>query len=256
MKPTRSRWSRWLGRGGPTDLPLATVLSPAPAASVVVPTVPPVDSVSSDQGISDAAAAARAAEVEHFRRAQAGDFAACEAIVQARRDSMYRLVAGLLENPADIEEVVQEVFFSVFRNLQQFTFDSSPRTWMTRIAINAALMRRRSERRRPLLALADFRSGGANPDMQAMWQQEGSARRGPEALVLSRELGQASQGAMAKLPEKYRLVLQLRDVEELTAEEVAQALGLTIPTVKSRLHRARLAVRHALTGHFEQRPAP
>jgi RNA polymerase sigma-70 factor (ECF subfamily) len=206
----------------------------------------------SEAAVGPAAAGCAVAQLDEpalFRAAQSGNFAACEQIVLARRDSIYRLVDGLLGNPADTEEVVQEVFLSLFRNLHQFAFESSPRTWVTRIAIHAALMRLRSQRRKPLLALDDYRSGSASPDEAALWQPS-PWHDLPDRAVLSRELTAAIHRAMHRLPEKYRLVLQLRDVEDLTAEEVAQTLGLTVPTVKSRLHRARLAVRHALEGYF------
>ncbi len=186
-----------------------------------------------------------------FAAAQGGDFAAFETVVQRYHDRIYRVVVGMVKNPLDAEEVVQETFLSVFRQLHRFQHESSPKTWILRIAVNAALMRLRSGRRKPLLALEDHRSGGGEAAAEPFWAPNPWASL-PDALVLNAELRAYINKALDKLPEKYRLVLLLRDVEEHSNDEVAHALGLTLPTVKARLHRARLFVRQELEDYFRR----
>ncbi len=186
-----------------------------------------------------------------FAAAQGGDFGAFETVVQRYHDRIYRVAMGMVKNPLDAEEVVQETFLSVFRQLHRFQHESSPKTWILRIAVNAALMRLRSGRRKPLLALEDHRAGGSEAAAEPFWAPNPWASL-PDALVLNAELRAYINKALDKLPEKYRLVLLLRDVEEHSNDEVAHALGLTLPTVKSRLHRGRLIVRQELEDYFRR----
>ena len=194
---------------------------------------------------------ATATDVALLSAAQVGDFTAFEAIVQRYHNRVYRLVIGMVKNPLDAEEVVQETFLSAFRGLGSFKYESSPKTWISRIAVNAALMRLRALRRKPLLSLEDHHAGCEPRDDVPFWAPS-SWNRLPEAAALSAELRTTIGQAVDKLPEKYRLVLLLRDVEGNNTEEVATTLGLTCPTVKSRLHRARLFVRQELETYFRR----
>jgi RNA polymerase sigma-70 factor (ECF subfamily) len=113
-------------------------------------------------------------------------------------------------------------------------------------------MRLRRQRRKPLLSIEDTRPSFSE-DGTKFINPPGDWARNPDEQLLDRELGARIESAIAELPEKYRLVLLLRDVEELSAEEVADTLGVTIPTVKSRLHRSRLIVRDRLEDYFSRK---
>lgn len=192
-------------------------------------------------------------DIALFAAARDGDYGAFEEIAERYHGKVYRLVIGMTKNHVDAEEVVQETFLNVFRNLASFKGESAPGSWIYRIAVNAALMRLRSQRRKPLLSLED-RAIGAGVDVDVpFWSPSSNWARQPDDRLLSKELGAHIEAAMDKLPEKYRLVLLLRDVEGHSNEDVAHALGLTLPTVKSRLHRARLFVRHELELYFAKK---
>lgn len=139
-----------------------------------------------------------------------------------------RCIRSMVRNAADSEDLVQEVVLKVWRHLSTFRSESSFRTWLTRVAINEALQSYRRERSKPLCqALGDF---DALP----------SHAESPHQSYARIEMAQALHGAVAELPAKYRQVLTLRDFEELSAQETALRLQSSIPTVKTRLFRARL----------------
>ena len=192
---------------------------------------------------------AAASDIDLFAAAQAGDYGAFEAVVKRFHQRVYRLVYGLTKSVQDAEEVVQETFLNVFRGLPSFKNESAPGSWIYRIAVNAALMRLRSRKRKPLLSIEDKKPGLDSLDEAGVWPRSNWARR-PDDGLLSKELVTHVADAIERLPEKYRLVLLLRDVEGQSNEEAAHALGLTLPTTKSRLHRARLFVRHELERYF------
>jgi RNA polymerase sigma-70 factor (ECF subfamily) len=136
-------------------------------------------------------------------------------------------IRSMVLNPFDSEDVAQEVVLKVWRRLSTFRSESSFRTWMTRIAINEALQSYRQQRRLP-----DLRSPSDFGDIP-------SAEDSPhQAFVRLQEI-QAVRNALEELPNKYRRVLILRDLEELTTGETAQRLQSTVPAVKTRLFRAR-----------------
>jgi RNA polymerase sigma-70 factor (ECF subfamily) len=184
--------------------------------------------------------------------ARGGDYAAFERLVLRFRDRVYRLARGMTANEAEAEEVVQDTFLSVFRKIATFRGDSSVSSWVYRVAANAALMRMRRERRKPLLSIEDT-SPDFTEDGTRFIDAPGEWARQPEEQLLDRELGARIESAIGELPEKYRLVLLLRDVEGLSNEEVADTLGVTVPTVKSRLHRSRLFVRDELETYFRKK---
>ena len=192
-------------------------------------------------------------DLQLFAAAQGGDYAAFEAIVARYHERVYRLVHVMTKSDTDAEEVVQETFLSIFRNLSSFKGESAPGSWIYRVAVNTALMRLRTRRRKPLLSIEDQPPGFEGEEGGGGLWPSGDWARQPDDKLLSRELGVRIEAAIAKLPEKYRLVLLLRDVEGQSNDEVAQTLGLTVPTVKARLHRSRLFVRHELDLYFNNK---
>jgi RNA polymerase sigma-70 factor (ECF subfamily) len=139
-----------------------------------------------------------------------------------------RCIGSMVRNAADSEDLVQEVVLKVWRHLSTFRSQSSFRTWLTRVAINEALQSYRRGRSMPLCQpLGDFAALASHAES-------------PHQAYARIEMAQAVRGAVAALPPKYRQVLTLRDLEELSAQETALRLRSSIPTVKSRLFRARL----------------
>jgi RNA polymerase sigma-70 factor (ECF subfamily) len=191
-------------------------------------------------------------DLELFHAAQRGNYEAFEQIVKKYHDRVYRLAYGMMKSQAEAEEVVQDTFLNAFRSLASFRADSKPSTWIYRIAANSALMRLRTRRRKPLLSLDEVPNGASvNGNVESI-TPPGAWSRQPDEKLLTAELGKHIDRAVDELPEKYRLVLLLRDVEGLSNEEVASTLGLTIPTVKSRLHRSRMFVRERIEDYFRK----
>jgi RNA polymerase sigma-70 factor (ECF subfamily) len=166
---------------------------------------------------------------------------------------VYSLARRLLNNDADAEDVTQDVLLQVLRKLDTFRGEAAFPTWLHRITVNAALdyreKRARREQGRVPAALAEEDEHAHVPSAVRRWS--GS----PERHLLARETHDLIEGAIAGLPEHYRDVYVLADVEGLPNAEIADLLGLGVPAVKSRLHRARLMLRDALAPHFEERTA-
>jgi RNA polymerase sigma-70 factor (ECF subfamily) len=180
---------------------------------------------------------------------QAGDEAAYERLVRSHAGRMLRVARRLLADEEDARDAVQEAFGAVFRSIGSFAGEARLATWMHRIVVNAALMKLRSRRRRPeepidpLLPAFDWDGHRVTPAGSAAAAAAGSA---PDAAAERNELRQLVQSAIDRLPERYRTVLVLRDIEDLDTGEVAELLGVGTGVVKTRLHRARQALRTLL----------
>jgi RNA polymerase sigma-70 factor (ECF subfamily) len=190
-------------------------------------------------------------DIELVNAAKGGDYDAFEALTVRYQDRVYRLALGMTKSPQDAEEVMEEAFLNIFRNIESFRGDSSPGSWIYRVAANAALMKLRTRRRKPLLSIEDSLLAHADAERGNI-NAPGPWARQPDEKLLDKELGDYITRAIEQLPEKYRMVLLLRDVEEQSNEEVARPRGLTVPTVKSRLYRSRLFVRDQLEQYFSK----
>lgn len=179
--------------------------------------------------------------------ARTGDRRAFGELLGRHERRVYRLAARMCRNERDAEEIVQEAMLRAFRQLDSFRGESSFATWLHRIVVNLALMRRRSDQRHPTepldAALPEFDSNGMLVRMDADY---GRAARADE-LLDRKDLNAAMQAAMAMLPATLHEVFVLRDLEELSTDETSEALGLSNDVVRQRLHRARLALRAALS---------
>jgi RNA polymerase sigma-70 factor (ECF subfamily) len=175
-----------------------------------------------------------------------------ERIFTEHAPHIYRLVRLLLGSEADAEDVTQQVFLQVLRSLPDFRGESTLSTWLNRIAVNAALTfrRQRGRRQKRLSAepLNEFAADGSHaaPIPRVMGLL-------PEALA--HEMHEMIEKAITRLPDLYRDVFVLADIEEHSNQEVADMLRLSIAAVKSRLHRARLLMRKALAPYFEETAA-
>ena len=195
--------------------------------------------------------AAASDEVQLVERARAGDLEAFEELLGCHQQRVMRVVLSILKEPMDTEEVAQDVFLTVFEKIDHFRGDSSFSTWLHRVAVNAALMRRRKSKADRSVPLDDVMPSFDERGHLAVDIADWSHQAGDP--VLAREAGEVIEAAVEKLDEMYRTVFALRDVQGFSTEETAEILELSVPAVKSRLHRARLFLRRELAEYFEKR---
>jgi len=177
-------------------------------------------------------------------RLRLGAPAAVDALFDRYHGKVYGLAMSILKNKSDAEEAAQDVFLTVVRKADRFQGNSALYSWIYRICVNACLMRLRKGRRTETVPIEEFLPVFTKEGAHAGPVQDWS--RGVELRFLERELGQVIKRFTDELSEKYRVVFVLSDVEGLSNEETAQVLNLTIPAVKSRLHRTRLYLRERL----------
>jgi RNA polymerase sigma-70 factor (ECF subfamily) len=183
-------------------------------------------------------------------RLRTGDAHAFEALVRRETPRLLAVARRLLRNEEDARDAVQDGFVSALRALDRFGGRSQLSTWLHRITVNAALMKLRTRRRKPEQAIDEllpkFLEDGHHVRHPREWRDSACA------LLVSREERAFVRAAIDQLPESYRTVLLLRDIEELSNSEVAEALGLSDNVVKVRLHRARQALRTLLAPRYEK----
>lgn len=167
-----------------------------------------------------------------------GDQGALDQLFARYSRALYPTALKLMGNPEDAEDALQDGLFSAFRNLRRFEGRSQFSTWLTRIVINAALMRLRSKRARPAASL-DAESG-VDADEPAPAERIADKALGPEELYARQEVHEIFERHLEELSPPLRSAFVLREVEGLSTEEAAQTLGVPEGTLKSQLHRARL----------------
>jgi RNA polymerase sigma-70 factor (ECF subfamily) len=186
-------------------------------------------------------------------KAPAGPRPTPEQVFKDYAPRVYNLARRMLGNDADAEDVTQDVLLQVVRKLDTFRGDADFATWLHRVTVNMALAHRAKRARRQEHEVHDplqhFEENGHHAGPIRPWALA------PERQAMDRERQQLIEKAIAGLPEMYRDVYVLADVEGLPNAEIADILGLGVPAVKSRLHRARLMMRHALAPHFEEAKA-
>jgi RNA polymerase sigma-70 factor (ECF subfamily) len=168
-------------------------------------------------------------------RARAGSRSAFAVLVARYQDRIYRLALRMSRNPSDAEEIAQETFLLAHRGIHGFEGESRFGTWLYRIAVNLALMRRRAAKRRPVESLEAILPHLADRGVAAT-----------DDLVHRVALARRVRDALAQLDEPHRAAVVLRDLEELSAEDAATVLGITPEAVRQRAHRARLKLREQL----------
>ncbi|HEY7209488.1 MAG TPA: RNA polymerase sigma factor [Bryobacteraceae bacterium] len=182
-------------------------------------------------------------------RAKAGDAAAFSELVEHYDRRVFRMAKQITQNDDDAEDVLQEAFLKAYTHLDDFQGNSKFYTWIVRIAVNEALMKlrkRRADRSVPLDEPIDTGEDEVAREI-AVWDDN------PEDVYSREELTEILDEAVQSLKPAYRTVFVLRDIEELSIEETAEALGLSISAVKSRLLRARLQLREKLTRQFKRK---
>ena len=188
------------------------------------------------------------AETTLIRRVQNGDSDAFFDLVRPYERAVFLAALSLVKNDADAEDVAQEAILKAFKGLPRFRQEAKFSTWLIQIAINEAKMRLRKDRRHLYETIEEGRigdDGDYTPRDFADWREI------PSEALEQKELREALTEALDSLPEKYRTVLILRDVQHLSINETAKVLGLSEANVKTRLCRARLQVRDVLAPGFD-----
>jgi RNA polymerase sigma-70 factor (ECF subfamily) len=179
---------------------------------------------------------ARYKDSDIVKRAKRGDIVAFETLIRRHRGRVYNIAYRILKNREDAEDVVQETFVKVFQHLAGFQERSSFYTWIGRIAINLTLLKlRRRKRERNVLPLK-----GPIIDLSG----------GPEESLSRKELRKLLKASINSMPERMKKPFVLKEIEELPYRDIAKSLSISIPACKSRVHRARLYLRHKLADYF------
>jgi RNA polymerase sigma-70 factor (ECF subfamily) len=174
-----------------------------------------------------------------IERALQPDRYAFQLIMKRHNRRLHRIARAVLEDETEAEDVVQETYFHAFRHLSEFRAEARLSTWLTRITLNEALGRRR--RRRPTVDIEAIEPMPSPPDER---------KPDPEEAAAVAEIRRLLEHALNELPEPFRVVFVMRDVEEMSTEETALLLGVQPQTVRTRLYRARRLLRQALQEKF------
>jgi len=184
------------------------------------------------------------------RDLQNGNLKAYDKIAEIYQKKIYGLSYNLTRNQMDAQDVTQEVLLTLFRKINMFQGKSAFSSWVYRIAVNASYMKLRSKKKEPNVSIDElmpsFNSTGFQQEKIQDWSEN------TESLIFTKETRDVINKAVGLLPEKEKVVFLLRDVEGLSSEKTGEILDLTVPAVKSRLHRARLFLRKKLSNYFEE----
>jgi RNA polymerase sigma-70 factor (ECF subfamily) len=204
---------------------------------------------SSNSAPVSASAPAPSDEGNLVAQAQAGNAQAFAELVKRYERKIYRIAKNITQNDEDAEDVLQDAFLKAYEHLGGFQGQSRFYTWIVRIAVNEALMKLRKRKGDRFVSLDEPIDTGEEEVKREVAVWEGN----PEEQYSKEELHRILNEAVETLKPDFRTVFTLRDIEELSTEETAEALGISIPAVKSRLLRARLALREKLTRQFKRK---
>ncbi len=178
---------------------------------------------------------------------KAGDKRAFGKLVKKYEQMVYSFAFKICRDPEKAEEVLQETFINAYRGIKSFSGKSKFSTWLYRIVTNNCLMMHRKKSHEPVVSLDETELLKETGELQvAHWGET------PHDAILNKELKEVLDKAIENLPLDYRIVFVMRDVEGLSTQEVGNALNLSVPAVKSRLHRARLFLRNELDPYFRK----
>src|SRR5208283_2226382 len=181
---------------------------------------------------------------ECVARVQGGDLDVFEELMNRHSQRVYRTLVGILGNQDDARDAMQDTFLKAFQHLARFEGRSKFSTWLVSIATNTGIQRLRERRPMESLDETGFDEEGFRPRQVQAWTDD------PEQLYSQAEMRSLIESGVMKLPVKYRVVVMLRDIEQLSVEETAAALGLGISAFKARLLRGRLMLRETLAPQF------
>lgn len=183
-----------------------------------------------------------------IRRAREGDAQAFESLIERYRSRVLGLSLRFTRNQDDAQEVLQEVFFTVYQKLSQFEGKSAFATWLYRVTVNTALMRLRGRNKAETVPISDLED-------DRMGEEDDRTDPPCVRLVTEESLAQIER-AMIQMPVDFKTVLILRDIEEFSNEETAEIMDLSVAAVKSRLHRARAYMRKRLSTLYQETTQP
>jgi RNA polymerase sigma-70 factor (ECF subfamily) len=206
-------------------------VSPAPSAAPVRPTIAgPIDD-----------------ELQLVTAARGGDISAFESLVNRYERKIFRLGMNITGNREDAEDVMQEAFLKAYQHLPEFEGNSRFYTWLVRIAVNQALMKLRKRRPNQVSLDEEIETGD-----DSFFRDVEDWGPSPAERFEQTQLHDILNSAISELDPSFRIVFQLRDIEEMSTEETADVLHLSVPAVKSRLLRARLKLRQKLNRYFRR----
>jgi RNA polymerase sigma-70 factor (ECF subfamily) len=188
-------------------------------------------------------------DVALVAQVRAGDVSAYDTLVRKYERQIFRIAQHITQNREDAEDVMQDAFLKAYEKLDQFQGNSKFYTWLVRIAVNESLMRLRKRRTGRMVSIDEDleTEEGTVPRDLADWAPD------PEQNYTQSELGEILEKTIKGLPPGFKVVFELRDVQGLSTEDTAEALGLSVPAVKSRLLRARLQLRERLSRYFRKK---
>jgi RNA polymerase sigma-70 factor, ECF subfamily len=178
---------------------------------------------------------------ELVRRVVAGERALFEVLMRRHNPRVYHAVRSILRDEGEVEDAMQQTYLLAYAHLADFAGAASFTTWLTRIALNEALARVRRPSRLVAVGEAGLPEDTVTPPPET-----------PEDRAAAHEASRLLERCIGRLPAMYRSVVMLRDVDQLTTAEAAEALGITEETVRIRLHRARAALRRAVAGELAE----
>ncbi len=186
-------------------------------------------------------------DAELINSARTGDKIAFGKLIRKHEKTVYSFAFKICRDKEKAQEAMQETFINAYRGLKSFSGKSKFTTWLYRIVTNNCLMMHRRKSREPLVSLDEMELLGDAGEFQVPhWGET------PHDSVLNKELKEILDKVIQKLPVEYRIVFVMRDVEGLSTKEVGKSLRLSVPAIKSRLHRARLFLRNELNPYFSK----
>jgi RNA polymerase sigma-70 factor (ECF subfamily) len=186
-------------------------------------------------------------ERELVKKAKDGDFRAFNDLVEAHADRIYRLALKVTKNREDSEDVVQNSFLKAVDKIDQFRGDSSFGTWIYAIALNEIRSHLSGESKMTLKPIEDYLPAGHEEGARELFDWDD-----PHKYMEDRQLQKFLDDSLEKMPDKYSVPFILRYMEDMPVREIAEVLNLSIAATKSRILRARLALRQALSDHFQE----
>ena len=185
-----------------------------------------------------------------IKKSQEGDYSSFEELVKRHEKKIYNLAYRIMGNREDASDVLQETFLQAFRKLSSFKGDSNFSTWLYRIAVNICLMKKRKRKKMKTFSLDVPVLSKKGDELKRELHDDWS--KNPLATLENKEVKNKLSEAIDALPDEYRTVILLKGVNGLSNEEMAKVLNVSIPAVKSRLHRARLFLRDDLSKYFKE----
>ena len=186
-------------------------------------------------------------DLELIESLKKGDSASFDELLKRYSEKVHNLAMRITRNEEDAEEILQDVFVTVHQKIDKFEGKSAFSSWLYRVTANTAFMKLRKRRQTPAVSLEEFGSG-----VRDTWVSKKSEDCDVDYISSRHELRAALEEAVERLPDEYRMIFVLRDVDGLSSQEVGEILDISVPAVKSRLHRSRLMLRKRLQKFYEE----